>query len=95
MGKKFEITENNKKELLDAIKIHLKSPGPLLPILHSAQKIFKCIPIPVQKIISGILPGFLLIQKKTHSHRPVNLPPGETWGCALYPNRSGTRDLER
>jgi len=52
MGKKFEITENNKKELLDAIKIHLKSPGPLLPILHSAQKIFKCIPIPVQKIIS-------------------------------------------
>ena len=52
MGKNFEITDDNKKELLEAIKIHLKSPGPLLPILHSAQKIFKCIPIPVQKLIS-------------------------------------------
>jgi len=52
MSTKFEITDENRKKLLEEIKIHLKSPGPLLPILHSAQKIFKCIPIPVQKIIS-------------------------------------------
>ncbi|MCK5388206.1 MAG: NAD(P)H-dependent oxidoreductase subunit E [Candidatus Izimaplasma sp.] len=52
MGKKFEITDENREELLKEIKIHLKSPGPLLPILHSAQRIFKCIPIPVQKLIS-------------------------------------------
>ena len=32
--------------------MHLKKPGPLLPILHEAQRIFGCIPIPVQKLIS-------------------------------------------
>ena len=52
MDKKFEITDENREELYREIKKHLKSPGPLLPILHSAQKIFKCIPIPVQKLIS-------------------------------------------
>jgi len=52
MGKKFEITEEKRQELIKDIKMHLKSPGPLLPILHSAQRIFKCIPIPVQKIVS-------------------------------------------
>lgn len=52
MGKKIEITEEKRKELLQEIDVHLKNPGPLLPILHSAQKIFGCIPVPVQKIIS-------------------------------------------
>ncbi len=52
MGKKFEILEEKKQELLNEIKEHLKNPGPLLPILHEAQRIFGCIPIPVQKIVS-------------------------------------------
>ncbi len=52
MGKKFEISEEKRKELLGEIKEHMKNPGPLLPILHSAQRIFGCIPLPVQKIIS-------------------------------------------
>lgn len=53
MGKKFEVTEDKKKELLKEIK-HLKNvPGPLMPILHEAQRIFSCIPIEVQKIISS------------------------------------------
>ncbi len=52
MDKNFEISNEKKEELLKEIEHHLKSPGPLLPILHSAQRIFKCIPVPVQKIIS-------------------------------------------
>jgi len=52
MGKQFEILEEKKQELLEEIIQHLKKPGPLLPILHEAQKIFGCIPIPVQKIVS-------------------------------------------
>ncbi len=52
MDKKFDISDQKKEELLKEISFHLKSPGPLLPILHSAQRIFKCIPIEVQKIIS-------------------------------------------
>lgn len=52
MGKKFEITDEKRAELLDEIKEHMKSPGPLMPILHEAQRIFGCIPIEVQKIVS-------------------------------------------
>lgn len=52
MGKKFEISEDQKKELLNEIKKHKKYPGPLMPILHEAQHIFGCIPLEVQKIIS-------------------------------------------
>ncbi len=52
MGKKFEISDENREELLQEIKNHLKLPGPLMPILHEAQRIFGCIPIEVQKIIS-------------------------------------------
>ena len=52
MGKKFEITDENKEELLREIKKHLKLPGPLMPILHEAQRIFGCIPVEVQKIVS-------------------------------------------
>jgi len=52
MGKKFNISEEQKKDLLQEIKRLKKLPGPLMPILHEAQKIFSCIPIEVQKIIS-------------------------------------------
>lgn len=52
MGKKLDITEEQKKELLEEIKKHLKLPGPLMPILHEAQRIFGCIPVEVQKMIS-------------------------------------------
>lgn len=52
MGKKFEIADENKEELFSEIKNHLKLPGPLMPILHEAQRIFGCIPIEVQKIVS-------------------------------------------
>lgn len=52
MGKKFIISDEQKKELLGEIKTHLKNPGPLMPILHEAQRIFGCIPVEVQKVIS-------------------------------------------
>ena len=52
MGKKFEIEDDKKKELLTEIKTLKKIPGPLMPILHEAQRIFGCIPIEVQKIVS-------------------------------------------
>lgn len=52
MSKIFEISEDKKRELLQEIKIHMKNPGPLMPILHEAQRIFGCIPIEVQKIVS-------------------------------------------
>ena len=52
MGKRLNITEEQKKELLHEIKSHMKLPGPLMPILHEAQRIFGCIPVEVQKIVS-------------------------------------------
>ena len=47
-----ELAEEQKKELLQEIKTHMKLPGPLMPILHEAQRIFGCIPVEVQKIVS-------------------------------------------
>lgn len=52
MGKKFEISEDQYKELLNEIKRHKKNLGPLMPILHEAQRIFGCIPLEVQRIVS-------------------------------------------
>lgn len=52
MGKNFKVSEDKKNELLKEIKIHLQNPGPLMPILHEAQRIFGCIPVAVQKVIS-------------------------------------------
>jgi NADH-quinone oxidoreductase subunit E len=52
MGKRLDITAEQKKELLQEIKKHMKLPGPLMPILHEAQRIFGCIPVEVQKIVS-------------------------------------------
>ena len=52
MSKKFYISDENKEELLKEIKSHLRLPGPLMPILHEAQRIFGCIPVEVQKLVS-------------------------------------------
>ena len=52
MSKKFYISDENKEELIKEIKSHLKLPGPLMPILHEAQRIFGCIPVEVQKLVS-------------------------------------------
>lgn len=52
MGKKIDITDEQRKELLLEIEKHLKLPGPLMPILHEAQRIFGSIPVEVQKIVS-------------------------------------------
>lgn len=52
MSKKFNISDENKEELLKEIKTHSKLPGPLMPILHEAQRIFGCIPVEVQKLVS-------------------------------------------
>jgi len=52
MGKKFTIQDEKKAELLQEIKRNKKLPGPLMPILHEAQRIFGCIPLEVQKIVS-------------------------------------------
>lgn len=52
MAIKFNMTNEQVKELEASIAKHKQKPGPLMPILHDAQRIFGCIPIPVQKIIS-------------------------------------------
>ncbi len=52
MGRTIDITKQQKDELLQEIKKHLTLPGPLMPILHEAQRIFGCIPVEVQKIVS-------------------------------------------
>lgn len=55
MGARIDITE----EKLELLKVEMakykKEPGPLMPTLHAAQKIFGCIPLPIQKIISNEL----------------------------------------
>ena len=48
----YLITEEQIQELKEKISEHKKKPGPLMPTLHDAQRIFGCIPIPVQKIIA-------------------------------------------
>ena len=52
MAVKFQMTDDQVKELRQLIGEHKKKPGPLMPILHDAQRIFGCIPVQVQKIIS-------------------------------------------
>ena len=55
MGAKVNITEEKINELLAAMAIYKNEPGPLMPTLHAAQRIFGCIPLPIQKIISNEL----------------------------------------
>lgn len=52
MAMKFVMTDDQIFELRECIAIHKQKPGPLMPTLHDAQRIFGCIPISVQKIIS-------------------------------------------
>ncbi len=55
MGVKIEITEDKINLLYAEMDENIKEPGPLMPTLHAAQKIFGCIPLPIQKIISSKL----------------------------------------
>ncbi|MGD9605350.1 MAG: NAD(P)H-dependent oxidoreductase subunit E [Bacilli bacterium] len=49
---KFEMSPCQVEELKQQITKHKQKPGPLMPTLHDAQRIFGCIPLAVQKIIS-------------------------------------------
>ncbi len=51
----FKINKEQLKALKEEIKKYKDLPGPLMPILHSAQHIFGCVPVEVQKIISDAL----------------------------------------
>lgn len=46
------ITQEQVNELKQKIEMHKQEPGPLMPVLHDAQRIFGCIPIEVQKLVS-------------------------------------------
>lgn len=52
---KIEFTEEKLSELKAEMVKNKKEPGPLMPTLHAAQRIFGCIPLPIQKIISNEL----------------------------------------
>lgn len=52
MAVKFEMREDQVRELKAKMAEHKKKPGPLMPTLHDAQHIFGCIPIEVQKLIA-------------------------------------------
>jgi len=52
VGTNVDITQEKIDQLLAEMAEHKKKQGPLMPTLHSAQRIFGCIPIQVQKIIS-------------------------------------------
>jgi len=45
-------TQENMDALMETIAKHKAQPGPLMPTLHDAQKIFDCVPLKIQKIIS-------------------------------------------
>lgn len=55
MGAKLKFNEEKVSELKSCIAKHKQKPGPLMPTLHDAQRIFGCIPLEVQKIISAEL----------------------------------------
>ncbi|XMB71716.1 NAD(P)H-dependent oxidoreductase subunit E [Mycoplasmatota bacterium WC30] len=55
MGNNIEITENMISKLYAEMEKNKKEPGPLMPTLHAAQKLFGCIPLQIQKIISNEL----------------------------------------
>lgn len=55
MAVKFVMKDEQVKELKERIAIHKQKPGPLMPTLHDAQRIFGCIPVQVQKLIASEL----------------------------------------
>ncbi len=52
MAVKFVMKDEQVKELKERIAEHKQKPGPLMPTLHDAQRIFGCIPVQVQKLIA-------------------------------------------
>ncbi len=52
MGVKIQITEEKLAKLYAVMEENKQKPGPLMPTLHEAQKIFGCVPLEIQKIIS-------------------------------------------
>lgn len=52
MAVKFVMKDEQVKELKERIAEHKQKPGPLMPALHDAQRIFGCIPVQVQKLIA-------------------------------------------
>ena len=52
MSVKIEITEEKLAKLRAVMENNKKKPGPLMPTLHEAQKIFGCIPLEIQKVIA-------------------------------------------
>ncbi len=52
MATNYIISDEQIQELKEKISEHKKKPGPLMPTLHDAQRIFGCIPIRIQKIIA-------------------------------------------
>ena len=55
MGLEQKLDEKKVALLYGSISKFKDSPGPLMPLLQEAQKIFGCVPIEVQKIISNEL----------------------------------------
>lgn len=55
MAVKFVMKDEQVKELKERIALHKQKPGPLMPTLHDAQRIFGCIPVQVQKLIASEL----------------------------------------
>ncbi len=52
MGLEFRTKQEEVDQLMDVIEKNRNKKGPLMPTLHEAQKIFGCVPVEVQKIIS-------------------------------------------
>ena len=52
MAVKLEVTKEQLQELKNKMVEHKQKPGPLMPTLHDAQRIFGCVPLEIQKIIS-------------------------------------------
>lgn len=52
MGNELKISEHHLQLLKEKIEYHKKNKGPLMPVLHEAQDIFGCIPLPVQQFIA-------------------------------------------
>lgn len=52
MSAKILITDEKLAQLYKAVEENKKKPGPLMPTLQDAQRIFGCVPLQIQKIIA-------------------------------------------
>jgi NADH:ubiquinone oxidoreductase subunit E len=55
VGIRVDITQEKIDQLYAEMAENKTKPGPLMPTLHAAQKIFGCIPLKIQKIIANEL----------------------------------------